>query len=277
MILPTFTYSIKYDFERNSRHNWHGKKQYKVRTTSYLESVSFTSLGENLPINETFYMKIYSGWLYQTPVVVKWSTGNDGKAKEIVIESNGFTRIGWTGWVNHKKYEHFPHPKDGGPKGYRCPDVGPFDPFSMKIDETDKRLLPFDRCTWVGDNNNINNGICVYSNVKSITCNLLTKEKCDLYQDEQSYIPGVRVIDAPCIFNGNSFNNEELFCVSKSILLCDDAKNRRNCNSIGCVWVEGNSSSLITNSKCISKVFILYIHTYSFVYLFIYLFYINII
>jgi hypothetical protein len=46
------------------------------------KNISFTSLGANMPINETFYKKMYSRWLKEL--------SDNAKDKGIITESDGY-------------------------------------------------------------------------------------------------------------------------------------------------------------------------------------------
>jgi hypothetical protein len=71
-------------------------------------------------------------------------------------------------------------------------------------------------CTWLPESSV--EGICVPSQTQSnnIKCSILSKPLCDRYSLASTYIPGVDVTDAPCLFNGA--DESDTLCVSQSSL-----------------------------------------------------------
>jgi hypothetical protein len=84
--------------------------------------------------------------------------------------------------------------------------------------------------------------VCVSSDVESgyITCELLSKPLCDKYFNENTYITGIIITNAPCFYNGPG-DASDFFCVSRtSIASCSNiqtngmvlynGKDRESCN-----------------------------------------------
>jgi hypothetical protein len=102
----------------------------------------------------------------------------------------------------------------------------------MSCDACSTRLselvCPNDKCKWISSDNE---GICVANDVEEgeIKCWMLSKPICDKYLNNNTYITGLEVSDAPCFFNGPD-DGWDYYCVTQTSLM------------------EGNCSNIETNS-----------------------------
>jgi hypothetical protein len=98
----------------------------------------------------------------------------------------------------------------------------------------------------------------------NIKCEILSKSACDRYLYESTYISELKVVDAPCFFDGPD-DGPDYYCVTQSslaegnctniktnsVIISDEGENIESCNNgsvlfkwpFRCLWVWSDSEN----------------------------------